>query len=189
MGNLELDKTGRPAFGRDTASYRLDLTADQKSRLEQQPYSSFTFDDQNPRSLVVSVAPESLLYISNDATDYTHRNSKKIRFEHFAQWWRGRRVFAYAGPATAYGYGHEEVNVDAMKVLDDAFPLPFEDDTRREDWDKNEFVLFADELTFIIIARGFLAGSLQCQVKLLSAKTRTKAAVLESLKPLVLSTP
>ncbi len=76
--------------------------------------------------------------------------------------------------------------MDAMKLFDEAFPLPFEDAARRQEADVNEFVLFADELLFVITARGFLAGTLQCHVKLLNVRARTRAAVLDCMRPLAL---
>lgn len=75
---------------------------------------------------------------------------------------------------------------EAERVFDVAFPTPFEETPARGEWcDRNEFVLWGDELLFIITARGFIAGTLQLHVKLLDVRTRTRAEVLDSLRPLV----
>lgn len=111
--------------------------------------------------------PESRLRVDGGAP---------VRLEHFAHWWRARRVFAYPGPV-------DPADERAARVFDDAFPSPFEDGPRRAAWDRSEFVLWGDELLFVITARGFIAGTLQLHVKLLDVRARTRAAVLETLRP------
>ena len=75
---------------------------------------------------------------------------------------------------------------EAERVFDIAFPSPFEETSARDEWcERNEFVLWGDELLFIITARGFIAGTLQLHVKLLDVRARTRAEVLDSLRPLV----
>ncbi|TDL27011.1 hypothetical protein BD410DRAFT_480703 [Rickenella mellea] len=166
-GNLELDKSGRPPLNSATATYQLDLTNQQKAQLEMQPYSAFEFHDVHPKSLVVSVYPESRLHLDGTSS---------MRVEQFALWWRTRRVFGFAGMV-------EPADEQALRIFDEAFPRPFEDAPRREEFDRNEFVLWGDELLFVITARGFIAGTLQLHVKLLSVWARTRATVLETLRP------
>ena len=166
VGNLELDKSGRPEYSIATAFYHLSLTPETKAQLQMQPYSAFEFAESDPESLVVSVFPESRLHIDGST----------CRFEHFAQWWRERRVFAAA-------HTGDELQKRVVNMFDEAFPRPFEEIPRRADWDRSEFVLWGDELLFIIAARGFIAGTLQLHVKLLDVRARTRATVLESLRP------
>ena len=166
VGSLELDKSGRPEYSVATVFYHLSLTPETKAQLERQPYSAFEFADTDQHSLVVSVFPESRLQIDGSL----------CRFEHFAQWWRERRVFAAA-------HNGDELDKRVANMFDEAFPRPFEDLPRRDEWDRNEFVLWGDELLFIITARGFIAGTLQLHVKLLDVRARTRATVLETLRP------
>lgn len=105
-----------------------------------------------------------------------HIDGALCRFEHFAQWWRERRVFAAA-------HNGDELEPRVAAIFDEAFPRPFEDLPRRYEVDRNEFTLWGDELLFIITARGFIAGTLQLHIKLLDVRTRTKATVLEMLRP------
>ena len=173
IGNKDLDKTGRPDANETTVSYRLCFSSAMKAQLEQQPYSAFEFCESEKQALIVSVLPESRLSINNN----------QVRFEHFAHWWRTRR-----SPAFDSGFrGPPRTDeIEAERVFDDAFPAPFEESAARGDWcDRNEFVLWGDELLFVITARGFLAGTLQLHVKLLNVKSRTRAEVLQSVRPLV----
>lgn len=140
-----------------------------KRLLERQPYSAFQYSDTDPLALNVSVLPESRLHLDNHS----------IRFEHFSHWWRVRHV-------PRIDYITSEDQKFAETIFDNAFPPPFEDDPAHRDWcDRNEFVVWADELLFVITARGFLAGTLQLHVRLLDARARTRSTVLESLRPLV----
>ncbi|KAH8115024.1 hypothetical protein DFH11DRAFT_1590989 [Phellopilus nigrolimitatus] len=174
VGNTDLDKTGRPDPNDTTATYRLCLPAETKAQLERQPYSAFEFCDADPHALVVSVFPESRLRV----------DGAPCRFEHFAHWWRARR--APGGVHFGFGYGgppRADVR-EAERVFDEAFPPPFEDTPARGEWcDRSEFALWGDELMFVITARGFIAGTLQLHVKLLDVRARTRAAVLETLRP------
>ena len=163
VGNLDLDRNGYPEHHSSTASYRLDLSREIKSLLERQPYSAFEYHDKDPNSLIVSVFPESRLYI--DGT--------RVRFEQFPVWWRARR--APFAPL-------KEAEETAIQIFEAAFPSPFEP-TKRDEVDKNEFSLWADELLFVIAARGFIAGTLQLHVKLLDVRARTRAEILSSLRP------
>lgn len=155
-----------------TASYRLDLNHETKSKLEKQPYSAFEYDDKDAQSLIVSVFPESRLRIDGQA----------CRFDHFAQWWRNRwRDTAYDEPTP--NPLTPSLASSSDRIFDEAFPRPFELQERMADWDRNEFVLWADELLFVITARGFIAGTLQLHMKLLDVRARTRAAVLDCLRP------
>ncbi|KAL5520563.1 hypothetical protein ACEPAG_9787 [Sanghuangporus baumii] len=170
VGNRDLDKNGRPDLNDTTVSYRLCLSSSTKDQLERQPYSAFEFCDSDPTALIVSVFPDSHLHI----------NDTRLRFEHFAHWWRMRRAPAFIGA------GARADEREAEKTFDSAFPSPFEESPARGEWsDRNEFVLWGDELLFIITARGFIAGTLQLHVKLLDVRARTRAAVIETLRPLV----
>lgn len=140
-----------------------------KAQLERQPYSAFEYSDNDPLSLVVSVFPESRLTIDGE----------RLRFEHFASWWVGRRA-PYSNSAMHWRDEHGE---RVERIFNDAFPRPFEERDRRNEYDNNEFMLWGDDLLFIITARGFLAGTLQLHVKLLDVCARTRAEVLNSLKP------
>ncbi|KAI5119283.1 hypothetical protein M0805_008062 [Coniferiporia weirii] len=169
VGNRDLDRTGRPDPNDVTASYRLCLPAATKDRLERQPYSAFEFSEVDPSELVVSVFSESRLRI----------DGAKVRFEHFAHWWRARRhlEWCFGGPPPADA-------CNAERIFDEAFPQPLGDIASRGEWcDRNEFPLWGDELLFVITARGFLAGTLQLHVKLLDVRARTRAEVLETLRP------
>ena len=137
-------------------------------QLESQPYSAFDYSESDPLAINVSVLPESRLHI----------DSHSVRFENFAHWWRVRRA--------RIDYNVTEEQRESERVFDDSFPSPFEDAPARGEWcERNEFVLWADELLFVITARGFLAGTLQLHMKLLDARARTRATVFEGLKPLV----
>lgn len=84
------------------------------------------------------------------------------------------------------GAGARPDEREAERIFDTAFPSPFEESPARGEWcDRNEFVLWGDELLFVITARGFIAGTLQLHVKLLDVRARTRAAVIETLRPLV----
>ena len=164
-----MDKTGRPSVEENTASFQLCLSPGTKRQLERQPYSAFQYSDSDPLALNVSVLPESRLHLDNHPT----------RFEHFSHWWRVRHA-----PRIEYITSEDQKLAEA--VFDNAFPSPFEDDPDHGDWcDRNEFVVWADELLFVITARGFLAGTLQLHVKLLDARARTRSTVLEDLRPLI----
>lgn len=76
----------------------------------------------------------------------------------------------------------------ASMIFDSAFPRPFEESEvphHAPESEENEFALWGDELLFVITARGFIAGTLQLHVKLLDVKARTRATVLDGLRPLV----
>lgn len=145
------------------------LPAAIKAQLEQQPYSAFEFCEADPTELVVSVFPESRLRIDGE----------RVRFEHFAHWWRARRRGEWL-----FGERVTADTRDAERVFDAAFPQPFEEVASRGEWcERNEFMLWGDELLFVITARGFLAGTLQLHLKLLDVRARTRAEVLEMLRP------
>lgn len=172
MGNTELDEYGRPIPNRSlptTVCYRLDLNRTQKEQLERQPYSTFEYDSRHTQSLIVSVFPESRLQL----------DGKFCRFEHFAQWWRVQT----SPTLREFGATASEV---AAQIFDDVFPVPFEDAPRKDMVRPSECVVWADELFFVIAARGFIAGRLQLQFMLLDVRARSKLAVLDTLRPLVI---
>ena len=115
--------------------------------------------------MAVSVYPESRLHIDGE---------KAIHFQHFAAWWRAR--------CSAFKPPTDPVDEHANQILDYAFAGPF-DDHGQSVLERNEFALWGDELLFVITARGFIAGTLQLHVKLLDVRARTRAAVLDSLRP------
>lgn len=115
--------------------------------------------------MVVSVFPESRIHIDRRMA---------IRFENFAAWWRARRC-----PFTVHNDPKDE---RADGILDEAFPREL-DEQGQNGSERNEFALWGDELLFVITARGFIAGTLQLHVKLLDVRARTRAAVLDTLRP------
>ncbi len=196
MGNPNLDKSGRPGpdphssssssdDDEPTASYRLLLSQTARIQLEQpRRYScslAFEFDDDdktNPshQALRISVFPETRLRVDDGLSG--DRNTQTCRLEQFASWWRARRA-----PFRPPVYEPPTDDQQAELIFDRAFPRPFEDAARRLDWDRTDFTLWADELLFIITGRGFIARTLQLHMKVLDVRARTRAAVLDSLRP------
>lgn len=196
VGNPNLDKSGRPGpdprsssssdDDEPTASYRLLLTRAARSQLERQPrrYScslAFEFDDDDKanashQALRVSVLPETRIRVDDGLGG--DRNSQTCRLEQFASWWRARRA-----PFRQPVFDPPSDDKQAELIFDRAFPRPFEDAARRLDLDRTEFTMWADELLFVITGRGFIAGTLQLRMNILDVRARTRASVLDSLRP------